>query len=375
MDRTRLLFFGHLANDSLYTSIPPILPILALHHKLPTAVLGLIPAAYMMTASFLQIGVGYIHDRRQLNVLMPVGLLMGGMTIALIGFADSYQLILLLAVLGGVGSALFHPVATSLSSVTGRRARSVSFFMTGGDLGLAAGSFICSTVVAFFGLQGTAFLLILPLTAAILTFSGFPNQQTSTKPSVGEQARPDKKAMAIAVAASLLRATTNISILTYLPLFLASKGVAVPYAGGILTLSILAGAAGMLTAGFFGEKIGKTKTVQTFFLLAAVLIPVAVYTSPDLALLTFPLIGFSLFASHPVLVAISHDLMPKHLGVASALMYGFTFGMANVVVPFLGLAVDLYNYETVFLSLTVFPVTAALLVSRIPVKAEERTIN
>ncbi|MCS7137413.1 MAG: hypothetical protein NZ941_03480, partial [Candidatus Caldarchaeum sp.] len=82
VDRTKVLFFGHMANDSLYTSLPPLLPVLALQYSQSAATLGLIPAAYLMTASFLQIGVGYLHDKKRLTILMPVGLLLGGLSVA-----------------------------------------------------------------------------------------------------------------------------------------------------------------------------------------------------------------------------------------------------------------------------------------------------
>ncbi|MCS6784197.1 MAG: MFS transporter, partial [Candidatus Caldarchaeum sp.] len=73
------------------------------------------------------------------------------------------------------------------------------------------------------------------------------------------------------------------------------------------------------------------------------------------ALLTFPLIGVGLFGAHPILVALSHDIMPKNLGMASALMYGFTFGVANLAVPFVGAAADSFGYDPVFIMLALFP--------------------
>lgn len=374
-EKTRLLFFGHLANDSLYTSLPPLLPILALHHNLSTASLGLIPAAYLMTASFMQVGVGYLHDRKNLNILMPVGLLLGGFTIASIGFTDSYFLILFLAFLGGIGSALFHPIATSLSSISARRSTSVSFFMTGGDLGLAAGSFICSAAVAVMGLKGTAFLAVLPLAAATLLLLSLRQTPSPVKTADNKYARSDVKKLLTALTASFLRATTNVALITYLPLYLSSKGFGIPFAGGILTVMILAGAVGMISAGFLGDKIGKKQTAQAYLLFSAALIPVAVSTSAEYALLTFPLIGVGLFGAHPILVALSHDIMPKNLGMASALMYGFTFGVANLAVPFVGAAADSFGYDPVFIMLALFPLAGALVVSKISPPVQKSTIN
>ncbi|MEM4352462.1 MAG: hypothetical protein QXV68_02455, partial [Candidatus Caldarchaeum sp.] len=71
-------------------------------------------------------------------------------------------------------------------------------------------------------------------------------------------------------------------------------------------------------------------------------------------------------AAHPLLVAISHDMLPNNLGFASALIYGFTFGMVNVVVPVIGLAIDVYGYAPVFAVVSFAPFVSAALVSRIP---------
>lgn len=374
VDRTKVLFFGHMANDSLYTSLPPLLPVLALQYSQSAATLGLIPAAYLMTASFLQIGVGYLHDKKRLTILMPVGLLLGGLSVASIGFAGNYSLIVFLAFLGGVGSAFFHPIATALSSVSSRRSTSVSFFMTGGDLGLALGSFICSVAVTVLGLSGTALLFILPFIASMLSLQTLKHESIAP-PSESRSTKNDLKALSMALTASFLRATTNVVLLTYLPLYLSTKGVAVPLAGGVLTIMILAGAAGMISAGFFGDRLGKINTVRALLVSSAVFIPFAVLASPEHALLAFPLVGFGLYGAHPLLVAISHDIMPKNLGMASALMYGFTFGVANLFVPVAGLAVDFSSYETVFLALTCLPVTATFIVSKIRLPVSKHTLK
>ncbi|MEM4573482.1 MAG: MFS transporter [Candidatus Caldarchaeum sp.] len=373
--QTNRLFFAHFANDSLYTSLPPLLPVLAAHYGLSTAALGLIPAVYMMTASFLQIIVGHFHDRKNLGLLVPLGLVMGGVAVASIGFVGNYWLFLVLAFVGGVGSALFHPIATALSSIASKRSSSISFFMTGGDLGLAAGSFISTAAIAFFGLNGTAALLFLPIAAAIVTIKvvkTHSNPQPLTKP---EPLTNVVKLLSKIISVSFLRASANLTIMTYLPLYLASKGQSLTYSGGVLTTTILAGAFGMISAGFLGDRIGKINTVKIFLIIAAVLIPVAVLSPVEFAWLTFPLIGFSLFASHPVLVAVSHDLSPSRLGMASALIYGFTFGVANIAVPFIGLGIDAFSYQSTFLTLAALPLTAAALIATVKLPPEKRTIN
>ncbi|MCS6769125.1 MAG: MFS transporter, partial [Candidatus Caldarchaeum sp.] len=308
-------------------------------------------------------------DRKPVYRLMPAGLLLGGLSVAAVGLLENYYLIFAAAVLGGVGSALYHPVATSLSSVSGKRSMSVSVFMTGGDLGLALGSLVCTLAVALLGLSGTVVLLLMPLTMAFLLTRLELQPLKTQKQQLGDEVKAvGLRSIYLLVGASVLRGLAVMSMITYLPLYLASQGYALTHAGGGLTLMLLAGAGGMITAGFLATKLGK-KRVVTFLLLAASLTAFLTPLTPSgLVLIPVSLFGFVALAAHPLLVAISHDMLPNNLGVASALIYGFTFGVVNVLVPVVGLAIDIYGYTTVLTAVAFFPLLSALFASRIPTR-------
>ncbi|MEM0349311.1 MAG: MFS transporter [Candidatus Caldarchaeum sp.] len=369
--RLPLLFFGHLANDTLYTSLPPLLPLLAAQQKTSAATLALIPTVYMMTASFLQLAVGFFFDRKPKPTLVPLGLFLGGAAVSAIGFVEGYPLILLLGFLGGVGSALFHPPATSIASLSDKRSSSVSFFMSGGDIGLAVGSFLATTAYAAMGVHGTGLLIILPALAATMLLIG---ERQRVEAPVQNPVKPDVRQLGFALATAILRAVAALSFVTFLPLYLTERGLGFSMAGTVLTIMILAGAGGMLSAGYIAEKIGKRRAVSLFLVLTGLWIPVAVLTPPQLAFLVYGVLGFLIFAVHPLLVAYAHDLLPQNLGAASGLMYGLTFGLGHLVVPIIGAAVDFYGYQSVLLSLAFMPFTAALLFQRAPAAAKTRTI-
>lgn len=366
-----LLFFSHLANDTLYTSLPPLLPLLAAQQRIPVAALAMIPTVYTMTASFLQIAVGFFFDKRPKTILMPVGLLLGGFAVSVIGFVENYLLILLLAFLGGLGSALFHPPATSMSSLSEKRSSSISLFMAGGDVGLAVGSLLATAAYAYIGAKGSWVLIILPACAASLLLFGLRH---SSGDDASSPEKPDVKRLSPALTAAVLRAVVALSFITFIPLYLTASGIGLTVAGTVLTVMILGGAVGMISAGLIAEKIGKKKTVSLFLVLTGLWIPVAVLTPPQLTYLSYGVLGFFIFAAHPVLVAYAHDLMPQNLGAASALMYGLTFGLAHLIVPLIGAAVDVYGYQTVLLSLALLPLFAALCFQKPLATTKTRTI-
>ncbi|MEM4288430.1 MAG: MFS transporter [Candidatus Caldarchaeum sp.] len=378
--RLLTLSLSHMSNDMLYTALPPLLPLLAQQHNLSTAALGLIPAAYMISASFLQIAVGAFYDRKQAVVMMPLGLAAGGFAIASIGFLPTYWAIFSAAVLGGVGSAFFHPIATSLSSASHKRSMTVSVFMIGGDIGLALGSLVCSLAISAMGLNGTLLLLFPPLAMAIASSRIKNEKVNNTVQKMGDALSAGLKHLFMLLAAAILRGIAITSLITYLPLYLASRGYAVVHAGSLLTVMLIAGAGGMLSSGLLSVKFGKTRVAAIYLLFSGILLLALVFTPTTYIIISLSLLGFVILAVQPLLVAASHDLLPNNVGMASALMYGVTLGLANLTVPPVGVLIDFLGYNTVFTFLSVLPFAAALLASRINVEKPafsktERMVN
>jgi len=236
---------------------------------------------------------------------------------------------------------------------------------------LAVGSFLATTAYAVMGVRGTWLLILLPALAASMLLVGV---RQPLEAHVQNSVRPDVKKLGFALATAIFRAVAALSFVTFLPLYLTERGLSFSIAGTVLTVMILAGAGGMLSAGYVAEKIGKRRAVSMFLLLTGLWIPVAVLTPPQLSYLSYGVLGFLIFAVHPILVAYSHDLLPQNLGAASALMYGLTFGLGHLIVPFVGVAVDVYGYQSVLLSLAFMPFIAALLFQWAPAAAKTRTI-
>jgi FSR family fosmidomycin resistance protein-like MFS transporter len=358
-----------MANDMVYSSIPPALPVMAAKYGFSAAALGLIPSTYMVTASFLQMLVGYIYDRRPVTILMPLGLVMGGLAIASLGFLDNYFLILAVAVAGGVGSALFHPIATSLSSVSGNRSISVSVFMVGGYLGLAFGAIISAVTITVWGLTGTLTFLPVLLAAAALAmlFSGKTAGSGGISRLSGAVKSVGYRMLSILVVAAVLRSVAVTSIITYLPLYLTMHGYVLVGAGGLLTLFLLTGTVGMILAGVISERLGRMRVVSAMLAVSGLLILALAALPLQSAFVIVPLMGFTIHSVHPLLVAQSHELLPNNLGFASAMMYGFAIGVANVLVPIVGKGIDIYEYRQVFYFLTTLPLAAAILTTRLAI--------
>src|SRR5215212_2161800 len=154
---------GHLFTDVNQGAVAALVPFLVAERGLSLAAAGLLVLAATLSSSVVQPLFGYFSDRRPLAALMPLGVMLGGLGIALAGIAPSYPLIFLCIVLSGLGVAAFHPEGARFANyVSGsRRASGMSFFSVGGNLGFALGPVLTTPLVLSFGLSGTL-LLVLP---------------------------------------------------------------------------------------------------------------------------------------------------------------------------------------------------------------------
>src|SRR5438128_1053207 len=120
---------------------------------------------------------GLWSDRRGAIWLLPAGVAIAGIGIALAAAAPSYWLVLLLVVVSGVGVAAYHPEGSKFAAYASgrRRASGMSAFSIGGNLGFALGPIIATPLVLWLGLRGGLLLAIpsLAIAAALLTLLPF----------------------------------------------------------------------------------------------------------------------------------------------------------------------------------------------------------
>src|SRR5213082_2729959 len=158
-----LLSSGHLATDFANGALPALLPFLKDRFSLSYTAVGAVVLASQASSSLIQPLFGLWSDRRGAMWLLPAGVALGGVGIALAADAPSYWLVLLLVLISGVGVAAFHPEGSKFAGfVSGRkRASGMAWFSLGGNIGFAFGPVVTTLLVHQYGLRG-GFLLALP---------------------------------------------------------------------------------------------------------------------------------------------------------------------------------------------------------------------
>jgi len=358
---------AHMVTDIYMPVLPAILPLLVLNNGYSYLAAGLLVTAYNLTSSFIQPVVGWLSDTKGFSVSIALSLLVSAVFVALMGIAHDYTLIMLFAILAALGHACFHPTALSIVSrfcTSENRGRITSYFVVGGNVGYALGPVLAGVLVWGFGLPGLLFLVFPALLMALALryllpggIAGCRQQPDTSDPGAGNH---PLMPFAILMAASILRAWAVFAAITYLPVYLVTQGYDLVTASGVMTLMLLAGVAGQVMGGRISDRIGR-KEFMVFGLAGAIPFFYAFFASSGIvAVLALLVFGFFLWSTFAVAVAMSHELLPQNVGLASGMMLGLAIGFGGLGVAVNGMIADQYSLGTA-LGTIPLPIAAAVI--------------
>jgi FSR family fosmidomycin resistance protein-like MFS transporter len=169
-----LLGAGHFLSHFYQLCLPPLFIVWQQAFDVSFAELGLAMAVMSATAALLQTPVGFLVDRYGARPFLIGGTLVMTLSIAAMGFTTAYWQIVLLALLSGVGSSVFHPADYAILSGSidpARLGRSFAFHTFTGNIGFAAAPPATAALMLLLGWQGALIFvgsLGLPVVLAII---------------------------------------------------------------------------------------------------------------------------------------------------------------------------------------------------------------
>jgi len=359
---------AHAADDIYQGIVPALLPFLVLErHYSYAAVSGLTLAATVLS-SVAQPAFGWLTDRRPRRWIIPAGLTVAGVGVAAAGSSSSYWLTWLAVALSGLGVAAFHPeAARAARQAAGDSTRAMSVFALGGNVGYALGPLLATPVLLTFGVRGTP-LLILPalIMAAVLAvwlgrvLDGRPGRRRVSRLPVGVD---DWPAFARLTAVVIVRSVLFFGLSTFLALhFVRNLDASTAQAGAVLTVFLVAGAAGTLLGGWLADRVGRLFCIRLGFALAVPAVAgLALVTSRPLAIALVVLAGIAVYLPFSVFVVLGQDFLPNRIGTASGVTVGLAVSVGGLATPALGALADATSLRTVLAVLVALPVLALAL--------------
>jgi FSR family fosmidomycin resistance protein-like MFS transporter len=354
--------FAHLLNDLIQALLPSIYPMLKTDFSLSFAQIGWIALAYQITASLLQPWIGLYTDKHPQPYLLPAGMTVTLIGIALLATAGSYPMLLVAACVVGVGSATFHPEASRVARMAsgGRFGTAQSTFQVGGNTGSAIGPLLAAAIVVPFGQSAIAWFMLVAMLAiwVLWRITGWTlrqaQAQAQTKSMAGHHAkgleRPEViRAMGV-IAILMFAKFVYISAFTnYFTFYLIERfGTSVRESQLYLFVFLAAVALGTFAGGPVGDRIGRKAVIWVSFLGVA---PFALALPHANLLWTAVLavvIGLVMSSAFAALVVYAQEAVPGRVGMVSGIMFGLMFGIAGMAAAGLGQLADVHGIAWVY---------------------------
>ncbi|MCC2097884.1 MAG: MFS transporter [Hyphomicrobiales bacterium] len=363
--------FAHFLNDTLQALIPAVLPILKVAYNLDFGQVGVLAAAFMISASIFQPIVGVVTDKKTFPYALAIGMCATMAGLLLFAGAGTYAMLLVAAVMVGFGSAIFHPEGSRVARMAagGRHGLAQSTFQVGGNFGQASGPLMAAFVIVPLGQAGIGWFGIVAFaTVVLLYFVGrWVAAQLRDVQARKRHAVTDlnplglSKGKLTAIIGLLLLLTFSksfytASISTFYTFYLMQK-FALGLRDAQLMLFLFMGsvAAGVYFGGPIGDRIGR-KYVIWISILGALPFTLALpYANLFWCGVLTVFIGFILSASMSQIIVYALELLPGRVGLISGLFFGFAFGMAGLGAAVLGYVADLTSLDFVFKACAFLP--------------------
>ena len=371
-DRNILAIFtaGHIVDDMYMNALPPILPVLIASSGLSFTAAGLLVTFFTITSSISQPFLGFAIDRYQIRWIGALGLIWAGVLFGLMGLVRGYVPLIILATLAGIGPAMFHPQALSAVSgiATGAKGRVMSVFIIGGNIGFAISPVLIGALSSSMGQGGMIFIAIPGLLMGMLIWKLSTRLSSGLKSEFYPLSMSDIRPTVVLILVAILRSWVYFSVLSYLPSYFVQLGSSVLRSNAMLSLMLLAGVAGQFTGGTLSDRFGRKEVTMGSLLLASPLLWIFLHSTGPAAMNALFLFGFSVMASFSVTMVMMHEIMYRHIGMASGIMIGFALGVGGLGVMITGILADGFGLHAALNVLVAGLVAAGVLTCFVPVR-------
>src|SRR5690348_3495392 len=366
-----VLSTGHCATDFANGALPALLPFMVDRFRLSYTLAAVVMLASTASSSLVQPFFGAWSDKRGALWLLPAGVGLAGVGIALAAASPDYWLVLLLVVVSGLGVAAYHPEGSKFAAYASgaKRASGMSLFSIGGNIGYALGPTATAPLVLAFGLTGGLLLALPVLAVALLLLLAMPflggfAPERGTGPAASGEDRPGALTLLLGVIA--FRSVAWFGLVTFVPLWEVSLGHSKAYGSHLLSLMLLAGGIGTLAAGPIADRIGRRPVLVASMLAVCPLTVVYVLVGGVPGAVALALVGVCVIGTFGVTMVMSQEYLPRRIGMASGLSIGLSIGLGGIAAVGLGAVADSVDLQTAMLAAAAAAIPGFVLAALLP---------
>ena len=349
------LMLGHFTVDSYVGVIPVLYPLLIGRFHVSLATVGLVSLAYGGMAAISQPLFGLLADRFGTR-FTGLALAWTAVTFSVVGFVDSFPLLLALALASGLGSGAFHPLgALDVRALLpkSRRSLGMSVYVTAGTVGVAAGPLIGILLFGAYGVHGTGFLVLPGLVTGgylLWRMRGRVAAAASRVSQSGTAASVPVFALAAVIGVMMSRSWTVNVFQAFTPTWYEQLGYGPAFYGPLATVLVLSSAVGTVGCGSLADRFGRRTVILATLVLSVPAILLYTLFPGPWAFATAILIGFLAASTAPLMLLMAQQLMASRAGLASGLVMGLGFVTGAIGVPINGAIADAVGLQKSLLS-------------------------
>lgn len=352
-----IISITHLVHDIYSSFLAPILPLLISKFQLSLSLAGFLSVIGRLP-SLLNPLVGILADRISVRYFIIISPSITAVSMSLLGAAPSYVLLAILCFIMGVSATLFHvPAPVMIKHVAGDRVgKGMSFYMLGGELARTIGPMVILGAVSLWELEGSYRLIPFGIMASLVLYLRVRNIKISEDFKKKEAKTRLNKTLTmylpffiILAGITLSRSFMRGALTSFLPTYLnLEKGKDLWISGISLSIIQLAGAAGTFLAGSLSDKIGRKTTLLIICIASPVFMVFFLIVEGILVIPLLVLLGFSLTAATPVLLALVQDLDSDRPAFMNSILMTINFFLAAVGIMVVGLMGDWLGLENTY---------------------------
>lgn len=364
-----VLSLAHMLNDMYSNYLPQMLPFLVAATALSATRAAILVSAFTISSSLIQPIFGYFLDRQGKRWLVHVGTLWMAIMLSLTGLVHNYFLLVLLASLAGLGTAAFHPQASTMITVVSgdRKAVLLSTFIAFGNVGFALSPLILVPLFQNYGLGATIYTVIPGIFVALLLYFHAPKNtslSSENPPTLTEVIRSlqnARKELLAITSVIAIRALAYTGLLTILPLYFHAQYLSSIASSHLVFIMLFSGAIGGILGGYISDRYGRKPLIVSSLVLASPLFYGFLYTQGTLSIVFLALAGACLLSSFSVTVVAAQEAIPNNKSLAAGLTMGFAGGIGGLLVIVIGGIGDLYGLSTSISVLFFLPLLAGII--------------
>ena len=349
--------FAHLLHDIYSSFLAPILPLLIEKFSLSYSLAGLLSIAQRVPSLFSPV-VGILADKFSIRYFLIVAPSITAICMSLLGSAPNYISLIILLLITGTSSVFFHiPASVMIKRLSGDElGKGMSFYMLGGEISRTLGPIMILGAVSLWGISGTYKLIPVGLFASIILYIKIGRIRISddfkkNKKKNSRLKEIKKVAPIFIVVSSILffRMILKGCLTTFLPTYLIGNGESLWMGGIAIAILQAAGAVVTIFSGTLSDKFGRKNIVIIASLASPIFMAFFLLTTGAFSMFMLVLLGFSIFATGPVFLAVINDIKTENPAFLNSIYIAMNFILSAFTIFIVGVMGDIFGLERTYI--------------------------